>query len=154
MKKYIIGEKFKDKKFDFRETCFGICEQDGKILLTKKLKNNEISLIGGGIEDNESKEECLKREFLEESGYIVKDIKNLCTIDCFWLADGKWPMESLANIFIVEVLKNNIEPTEKGHVPLWISIEDCTKTLLLPYQIEAIKKYINYKNKHLKHKSF
>ena len=39
MEKYIIGEKF-DKKFDFRETCFGICVKDDKILLIFKANKN------------------------------------------------------------------------------------------------------------------
>ncbi len=36
MKTITLGEKFVNRKFDFRETCFGICERNGKILLTKK----------------------------------------------------------------------------------------------------------------------
>lgn len=61
MEKYIIGEKF-DKKFDFRATCFGICEKDNKILLTFKANKNEYALPGGGIEKGEDFEACLRRD--------------------------------------------------------------------------------------------
>lgn len=54
-----IGEKFDNQKFDFRETCFGICERNGKILLIKNNKKNEISMVGGGIEQGESQIDCL-----------------------------------------------------------------------------------------------
>ena len=53
MKKFVIGKPF-EKKFNFRETCFGISEKDRKILLTKKILKNEISLVGGGIENGET----------------------------------------------------------------------------------------------------
>ena len=48
-----IGEPFKTK-YDYRETCFGIVEINGKLLLVKK--NDQYSLIGGGIEEKETKE--------------------------------------------------------------------------------------------------
>lgn len=145
MKTIILGKKFNDKKFDFRETCFGICERDGKLLLTKKIKKNEIAMVGGGVEPNETHEECLKREFMEESGYEVTKVTELCTIDCFWLAGGEWPMESLANIYIVEVSNNHHTPTEDGHEPLWSSINDALALLSLPYHKEAIRQYFNFK---------
>lgn len=146
MKKIILGEKFIDKKFDFRETCFGICERDGKILLTKKMKKNEIAMVGGGIEDGETHEECLKREFLEESGYTVEHIKELCSVDCYWLAGGKWPMESLANFYIVELSKDSVKPTEEGHEPVWVSIEEVENILPLPYHKEGILQYLLMRN--------
>lgn len=64
MKTITLGEKFVNRKFDFRETCFGICERNGRILLTKKTNKNEIAMVGGGIEKYETHENCLKREFL------------------------------------------------------------------------------------------
>ena len=53
-----IGEEFKGK-YDFRETCFGIVRCDNKILLVKK--NNQYSLVGGGVEKDESHRGCLNR---------------------------------------------------------------------------------------------
>lgn len=146
MKKITLGEKFVDKKFDFRETCFGICEKDNKILLTKKVKKNEVAMVGGGIEKGESHQDCLRREFIEESGYTVESIKEFCTIDCFWLAGGTWPMESLANFYIIKVSENSITPTEEGHEAMWVPIDQAEKLLPLPYHKEAIKQYILLKN--------
>ena len=145
MRTIILGTKFDSKKFDFRETCFGICERNGKILLTKKIVKNEIAMVGGEVLPNETHEECLKREFMEESGYEVSKIKELCTIDCFWLAGGKWPMESLANIYIIELSNRHKTPTEEGHEPLWVSIGNALDLLPLPYHKEAIKQYLDFK---------
>ena len=144
MKKIVIGEKFTDIKFDFRETCFGICERDGQILLTHKVNKNEIAMVGGGVEKGESHKDCLCREFMEESGYTVLEIKELCSVDCFWLAGGKWPMESLANFYVVKLSESATQPTEKGHEPMWVRVEDAEKLLPLPYQKEGIRQYLSY----------
>ena len=103
-----IGNKF-ESKYDFRETCFGIVEIDNKFLLVNK--KGQYSLVGGGIEHNETCEECLKREFLEEVGFRVIEIKDLVCVDCFWLAAGKYPLESLR--MMVQICENTEQHTEK-----------------------------------------
>jgi len=144
MKKIILGEKFKGK-YDFRETCFGIYQKEGKLLLVKK--NNQYSLVGGGIDKNETQEECLKREFLEETGYPISSIKELVSIDCFWLADNKYPLESLANIYIVDIDETcKIDALEKDtHEIEFVDIDSVESLLPLPYHKEAIKEYLKNK---------
>ncbi len=141
MKTILIGEKSPNLKYDFRETCFGICEQDKKILLVKK--NNELSLVGGGIEKNEGKKETLKREFMEEAGATIKSILPLCVVDCYWLAASHYPLRSLSNIFVVSVDDKFINPTEEGHTRVWVDKDKVLDYLQLPYQIEGFKTYLN-----------
>lgn len=141
MKKIIIGEKLEDKKYDFRETCFGVCVRNGKMLLVKK--NEQFSFVGGGIEEGETHEECLKREFIEESGYEILEIKPFVTIDCFWLAAGKWPLESLVNFYFVELGSKICEPTEEGHVVEEVDLNDVANLLPLPYHKKAFEMYLN-----------
>lgn len=146
MKKIIIGEKVECKKYDFRETCFGICQKNGKILLVKK--NEQYSFIGGGIEKDETYEQCLRREFIEESGYQILKIEPFVTIDCFWMAAGKWPLESLANFFIVELGEKICEPTEEGHVTEEVNLQNARNLLPLPYHKKALELFIeNYYNR-------
>ena len=110
------------------------------MLLVKK--NDQYSLIGGGIEENETHENCLKREFLEESGYIIKSIKELVTVDCFWLAGGQWPLESLDNFYVIEVEQEHSTPLEKEHIVKEIEIEKVFELLPLPYHKKAIEYYL------------
>lgn len=138
-----IGDKF-SSKYDYRETCFGIVQVDDKFLVVNK--NNQYSLIGGGIEKNESFEDCLKREFLEESGYKITGIEELVCVDCFWLAANKYPMESKANIFVVQVdLNNKCEPLENDCFPCFVKEKEIIDLLPLPYHKEAIKYYFQEK---------
>lgn len=140
MEKITIGEKLENAKYDFRETCFGICTRKGKMLLVKK--NEQFSFIGGGVEKGETHEDCLKREFIEESGYEILKIEPFITIDCFWLAGGKWPLESLANFYIVDVGQKICEPTEEGHIVEEIEIEDAAQLLPLPYHKKALEIFL------------
>lgn len=144
MKKIILGTKKKGIKYDYRETCFGIVEKDSKFYLTSK--NNEISLIGGGVEPNETHTKTLKREFIEEAGLIITDVTLFITIDCYWITKNNKHMNSLSNIYIVEIEDTIKEPTEKESKLIMLEEKDVLKNLSLPYQKEAIKIYMNNKN--------
>lgn len=137
--KIVVGEKDETKKYDFRETCFGIYEKDGKIAVV--YDKNQYSLIGGGIDEGETKEETILREFKEEVGYNIEVVEHLCTIDCFWLAGGKWPMESLANIFIINIL-DEIEGIEAESKLEFIDLDKVVDMLPLPYHKKAIEYYL------------
>ena len=135
-----VGEKF-EGKYDFRETCFGIVRNNNKILLVNK--NNQYSLVGGGIEEKESFEDCLKREFLEESGYMITSFKELVRIDCYWLAASKYPMLSRANIFEVCVdVNNKKEALESDCFVEWMDIDSASNLLPLPYHKKALEYYM------------
>lgn len=139
MKRVQIGINDKNIKYDFRETCFGIYVKDKKIYLTKK--NGEVSLIGGGKENDETFRECLYREFLEESGCKIKTIKEFCSIDCFWFTIDKKHMESLAHIFLVDIEDDIYKPLEKGSELVLIDTNNALDYLELPYQRKALELY-------------
>ena len=136
MKKIIIGEKIKDKKYDFRETCFGIYIKNDEILITIDPKRNQYTLIGGGIESGENYKDTLEREFREEVGIKIKDIKELFTIDCFWLAGGDYPMESLANFYKID-MDEYLENVETEGDYKFVNINELI--LPLPYQEKALE---------------
>lgn len=139
MKKIVLGNKDKLIKYGFRETCFGINIKLNKFLLF--YDKNQYSLVGGGIDGNETHEECLKREFEEEVGYSIKNIKPLFIIDCFWLADNKYPFESLVNIYQIDLDKKINENCESNLE--YIDINKSLELLNLPYQKKAIELIIN-----------
>lgn len=135
-----MGEEFKEK-YSFRETCFGIVRNGNKLLVVNK--NNQYSLVGGGLEKGETFGECLKREFIEESGYDIINFKELVCIDCYWLAANKYPMLSKVNLFEVSVDFNNVKsPQEEGCYIEWIDIYDAIDLLPLPYHKKAIEYWL------------
>ena len=140
MKKFVIGKKDKNIKYDFRETCFGIVYKNNMFYLTNK--KGELSLIGGGIEENEEVDVCLFREFMEEAGLTITRISEFVTVDCYWITRNSSNMNSLANFYIVEVDDLEKLPTEEGHELIKVSKEEILDLLALPYQKKAIEMYL------------
>lgn len=57
-----------------RHSARAIIISDGKIVMIRSLENNYFKFPGGGIEPNESKEDALIRETLEETGlHVIPD---------------------------------------------------------------------------------
>ena len=140
MKKVVVGKKDGRKKYDFRETCFGIVYKNNLFYLTSK--KGEPSLIGGGIEEGENPRVCLEREFMEEAGLTVTDIHEFVTVDCYWFTRSKVNMNSLANFYIVEVSDEEVEPTEAGHELVKVTKEEILDLLPLPYHKKALEMYL------------
>lgn len=83
MEKITHGIKSKNAKYIFRETSFGISEKNGKLLVGIDPRTGKYTFIGGEVEEGKAKEEALKREFMEEIGITIKNIKEFITIDCY-----------------------------------------------------------------------
>jgi 8-oxo-dGTP pyrophosphatase MutT (NUDIX family) len=141
MRKIVLGKKNNNLKYDFRETCFGLYKEENKILVTFDKKHNQYSLIGGGRENNETKHETLRREFLEESSIRIKNIKHFITIDCFWLAEGNYPIESLAHFYLIDIDKFLDKESESDYEFIEVDKLD----MALPYQKKALELFINKK---------
>ena len=79
-----------------------------------------------------------KREFIEEAGLTITNIKDFITIDCYWLTRNNKNMNSLANFYIVEVSDKEVEPTEAGHELVKVTKEEILDLLPLPYHKKAL----------------
>lgn len=64
---------FEDKKFIRRKAAYGVYTHDNAVLLTQDAASGIWALPGGGLEDQETFEQALIREFVEETGLQVKD---------------------------------------------------------------------------------
>ena len=137
----LIGEKNENIKYDFRETVFGICLRNEELYLTKKWE--DISLIGGGIESNETEEATLKREALEEAGLEIIGMNKICDIDCYWKTRDNRDMESLTHIYQIEISDKSIEPLEVESKLVKMSINEAKKRLNLPYQKQGLTEFLN-----------
>ena len=64
-----------------RISCRAIIIEDGRILLSHETNGGTYMSPGGGLEENETNEQCVAREVLEETGYIVKATKPFITVN-------------------------------------------------------------------------
>ena len=70
-------------KFNIR--VYGIVQQDDKILLCDEVigELKMTKFVGGGLEFGEGTVDCLKREFLEETGKSIEVLEHVYTTDFF-----------------------------------------------------------------------
>ena len=80
----IYGDNYLDYFSKTRVACRGIVIRDGSILLVYA-KNNDVWMIpGGGLENDEERSTCVKREISEETGYVVDPTKCVLEIDEYY----------------------------------------------------------------------
>ena len=123
---YSDGISKKDANLSESSTaCRAILKKDDKYCLMHLTKYNIYTTPGGRIEGNESLEECLVREVLEETGIIVKVMdKTVTTTEYF--VDSVWTM----HYFTVEVVEmgKKIHLTDEeidlGMVTVWKTLEE------------------------------
>ncbi len=119
-------------KFKFRPSVYGILIEDDKILLSRQWDGYDFP--GGGIDIDETIEEALKREFVEETGIQVESIMPVHTETDFFnpnYADKyKGQYWNCITIYYLvkkvggELSKDNLCDTEQEYadMPEWIDI--------------------------------
>lgn len=77
-----------DNRFEtFTKTRAGsraVIVRDGMILLTHETRSGWWLVPGGGMEEGETPEECCVREVQEETGYIVRPLRQFLTINEYY----------------------------------------------------------------------
>lgn len=136
------GTKKDGITYGFRETCYGIAENDDKILMVYSEKGKDISFPGGGIEQGETLTDGLKREFLEESGYEVLEAEPIVDAHVFAKTRKGDYIERFAHFFKVKInLEDPKTPTESWHKLMWIEKSKATETNTHPVQIQVLQKF-------------
>ena len=63
-----------------REGSRAVIVEDGKILLTHELNSGWWLIPGGGLEEGETPETCVIREVEEETGLLVRPLRQFLTL--------------------------------------------------------------------------
>ena len=123
---YSDGISKKDTNLSKSSTaCRAIMKKDDKYCLMHLTKYNIYTTPGGRIEGNETLEECLVREVLEETGIIVKAINKTVTTTEYFV-DSVWTM----HYFTVEIVEMGRkvsltdEEIDLGMVTVWKTLEE------------------------------
>ena len=103
--------------------CRGIVIQNGKLLVSREEVTDYWMLPGGGLKKNETLEECCVREISEETGYLVKPIKEYLVMNEYYEE-----CRYVSHFFICEVIgqgEQKLTEVEKmqGLIPKWINIQ-------------------------------
>jgi len=140
MKHKIFGDKKKAKYLD-REGAYIIPILDNKIGVIKTQKG--LFLIGGGIIDNESDTDCIKRECLEETGFAVNIKDKICSAEAFVEHSTIGYFHPIQTYYLGELTNKVKEPIEADHTLVWIDYNELNGMMYSEMQNYAINETIN-----------
>ncbi len=136
-----FGTKHKDVSYYDRIGAYLICIEDNRLAVIRDPQG--YFLPGGGIDDNESLEECLKRECIEETGFFVHLDKHICSADMYVLHPKVGYFHPIQHYYCGKLIEKVCVPTEKDHNFEWIAIDDVENKMHLEIQSWAVKHYID-----------
>lgn len=139
-----IGEKLKDVKYNIRPSAYIIIErkEDNKIAIAT---DGVYFFLGGGIENDETDEETVRREVIEEAGYSITDIKYFDNISSYCWSEKNGYMDIVATIYTGKFDKKVAVPIEEDHKVIWVNPEEYKDKLYHEYQRYILNKYISTK---------
>ena len=111
-------------------------------------RNNEIGVIrtpkgyfflGGGLERNENHLDCIKRECLEEAGYVPLVKGKLCSAETYVKHPEIGCFHPIQTYYYGELLDKVAVSTETDHVLCWIEYEKLKGNMFLEMQNWALE---------------
>ena len=102
-----------------RVAAYGVARRDDEVLLVRASSDTGVPgtwwLPGGGLEFGESPEECLVREFMEETGLEVRvrGLLDVVTDVAEWMRE-EVQLHSIRIIYEVEVVPGSVRPKSSG----------------------------------------
>ena len=136
----VFGEKVEGFSYQTREGVYAIIF-DGNRLATVKTNKGHF-LLGGGLDQNESHEDCLKRECLEEIGYDIEIKGGICKTEGYHLI-GSTNYHMISYYYSVELKTKVQKPMEKNHVLEWVLLSQLEEKMFLNHQVWATKQALN-----------
>src|SRR5690606_16385900 len=136
-----------DKKYHRAFGVYGICVEDGKLLVINKNGGpyiNRYDLPGGSLEDGEALAEAMKREFLEETGIEINIEEHIGVIDFKlpWFWKDFTDVHHIAVYYSVKTIGGKIRVPEQfdGQDSLgaiWVSEKDVSLDNASPLVLKA-----------------
>ena len=138
-----FGSRINGIKYIDREAVYGLLLKKGKIAVVETPRG--YFLPGGGIEQNESHEECLRREIIEEVGIEVKLDEYIGKSVLF----DKSPRDNVyynmyGSFYLVNEV-NRLPKLEDDYEMVWMSLEEAKSKLKLIHQIWAVNELFSKK---------
>jgi len=128
-----------------RKSSYGIYIRNNEILLVKPVWTNYLEIPRGGVENDENLIQALKREFLEETGFLIKKLDENPihkTTTKFYADDLDIFYSSELNFFIIKELENQnqklVDKTEIREIK-FVKISELTSKNMNDFQLEIIK---------------
>lgn len=114
--------------------------RDGKVGVVKTPKG--YFLLGGGLDGDESHEECIKRESFEEAGYDVSVRDKICSAEMYCEHPSIGYFHPMQSYYVGELLEQVSLPVEDDHEFVWVDYNELVDNMYLEMQSWALKQCI------------
>lgn len=103
--------EFEENEYIERKSVYGVLVENGNVLLVQDKWIQKWGLPGGGFEENETPQEALVREFIEETGLTIDNsMQELVKKEAYFLAPGrKEPWHTKRTIYRVSAKDGKIQ---------------------------------------------
>ncbi len=135
-------DKKPDVQYNWRECCYGILKRDDEFALVFSHKDQNYSIAGGGMEQGETEQQALTREFLEETGMTVTNSKKLIDVVSRGRKKNGEYLEQLSHVFMVDVAEQIQKPIEDWHEVVWVKSKDVVSMVSNRWQKVLFENYL------------
>ncbi|WP_459848988.1 NUDIX domain-containing protein [Fusibacter bizertensis] len=134
---HLMSERMR-RYYETREGVYGVAIKGGKVAVVRVPSG--YRLPGGGIDIGESQLECLKREFVEETGHLIKVGKFIKDYKEYtWSKKHQKFYEIYAHVYEVEMMAYDRPKIEDDHELVWLKLEDARGNMLIGFENQAIE---------------
>lgn len=126
-----FGERISNDTYRPRQGAYGILLREGRIAVVQVgYTKFTYDLPGGGIDEGETPEQALKREYLEETGLEVRVGSLVAEFNHYMVHDDGTPYNNHARVYEVELVAERPQAkTEDDHELIWLSPLEVIKRL-------------------------
>lgn len=112
------------------------------------IKDNQVGIVqthkgffflGGGIENGEKHDECIKRECLEEAGFKVEVGEKICSAETYFLHESIGYFHPIQTYYFGSLISKLLEPAEQDHKFWWIDYDELRGRMYLEMQNWALE---------------
>lgn len=135
----IFGRK-ENVEYSTRIGAYLIPIENNKIGVIKT--NKGYFLIGGGKEANETDEQCIKRECIEEIGCDVTIHNQICNAETYTFHEKIGYFHPVQTFYSGSINYKVQEPVESDHILVWLSFEEIQNKMYVEMQGWAIEQAI------------
>ena len=107
----------------WRPTAFGLVVHDGKLACVRvdRGEGSYFDLPGGAVDGDETEEQALVREFVEETGMTISPVTRIAEAGQFFLKSDGAPINNVGGFWVAEQV--SLDPASKveaDHELVWL----------------------------------